>query len=114
MGRGGSLLAIMDFLVGGDEVEFDAGDECEGEEPASLPGGRGAMGIATSTVLLYAGNPSHCLPDLTHFVHCGRVSSHFTRRFLQKFNQPMHDEAHAQRRYRQEEWSLTCNYCILS
>lgn len=48
------------------------------EEP-----GRGAIGIAASTVLLYAGYPSQCLPDRTHLLHCGLVSSHLTLRFLQ-------------------------------
>lgn len=62
-----------------DEVEM--GDECD-DEAASLSRGRGAIGIATSPIRLYAGYPSHCLPDLTHLVHCGRVSSHFTLRFL--------------------------------
>jgi hypothetical protein len=51
-------------------------------EEAAIPFGRGAIGTATSSVLLYAGYPSHFLPDRTHFIHCGRVSSHLTLRFL--------------------------------
>jgi len=74
---------MIDFLAGGEAVELDAGDECDDEECRSCSRGRGAIGIAISTVRLYAGYPSHCLPDLTHFVHCGRVSSHLTLRFLQ-------------------------------
>lgn len=48
-----------------------------------VPFGRGAIGIATSTVRLYAGYPSQVLPERTHLLHCGRVSSHLTLRFLQ-------------------------------
>lgn len=81
--RTGGFLTIIDFFVGGEAVAFDAGDECDDEDAKSTSRGRGAIGIAISTVLLYAGYPSHCLPDLTHFVHCGRVSSHLTLRFLQ-------------------------------
>jgi hypothetical protein len=44
--------------------------------------GRGTIGIATPTALLYAGYPSHSLPDRIHLLHCGLVSSHFTLRIL--------------------------------
>lgn len=63
----------------------EAGDECDDEEAASLSRGRGAIAIATSPGRLYAGYPSHCRPDLTHLVHCGRVSSHLTLRFLRSW-----------------------------
>ena len=73
-----------DLDVGGDEErpELEVVDGETEEEPV-LPG-LGAIGIATSTVRLYAGYPSHCLPDRTHLLHCGLVSSHFTLRCLVK------------------------------
>ena len=71
--RGGLLTSSFDF--GGDE-------EAEEEDGDTTEPGRGAIGIATSTVLLYAGYPSHRLPDRTHLLHCGLVSSHLTLRFL--------------------------------
>jgi hypothetical protein len=42
----------------------------------------GAIGIGAASTLLNAGYPSHRLPDLTHFWHWGRVSSHLTLRNL--------------------------------
>ena len=50
--------------------------------------GRGAIGILISTLGpnlllgLYAGYPSQKRPDRTQLRHCGRVSSHLTRRSL--------------------------------
>jgi hypothetical protein len=78
--RGGLLTSSCD--LGGDveEAEEDGGD-VDIVELVEGPG-QGAIGIATSTVLLYAGYPSHCLPDRTHLLHCGLVSSHLTLRFL--------------------------------
>lgn len=80
----GVLLTSIAREVGGDVVD----DEPEGDDPdedALLlePPSFGAIAIGTASTLLYAGYPSHCLPDRTHFWHCGRVSSHFTLRFLQ-------------------------------
>jgi hypothetical protein len=72
----------MTLVVGGDDSDEVKGGE--GKEAVPSSRGRGAIGIATSTVRLYAGYPSHCLPDLTHLMHCGLVSSHFTLRFLQR------------------------------
>ncbi len=70
------------LILGGEDVkdaeETDGGEAVE--EESSAP--RGAIGIGTSVVLLYAGYPSHRLPDRTHLLHCGLVSSHFTRRAL--------------------------------
>lgn len=79
IGRGGGFLTIIVLTAGGGVVE--ALEEFE-EYAGAYSLGRGAIGIAISTVLLYAGYPSQCLPDLTHFIHCGRVSSHLTLRFL--------------------------------
>jgi hypothetical protein len=73
---------VNDLDVVGDE-EKTALEDVDGEKEPLLPG-LGAIGIATSTVRLYAGYPSHCLPDRTHLLHCGLVSSHFTLRFLVK------------------------------
>jgi len=75
----GSFVTRFDF--GGDEEDED--DVVGAREAVEEPG-RGAIGIATSPVLLCAGYPSHCLPDRTHLIHCGRVSSHLTLRFLVK------------------------------
>jgi hypothetical protein len=75
----GGFVTRFDF--GGDEEDED--DVVGAREAVEEPG-RGAIGIATSPVLLCAGYPSHCLPDRTHLIHCGRVSSHLTLRFLVK------------------------------
>jgi hypothetical protein len=69
---------------GGEDVEEleaidDGGEEVDDEASED----RGAIGIGTSVVLLYAGYPSHLLPDRTHLLHSGRVSSHLTLRALQ-------------------------------
>lgn len=73
-------------MVGGEwAVDIEVGDECDDCDEMDLVSssrGRGAIGTAGSPTLLYAGYPSHCLPDLTHLVHCGRVSSHLTLRIL--------------------------------
>ncbi len=65
-------------------MDLDAG----GDDPKPVHDetsflGRGAIGIVTSKFLFCTGYPSHCLPDFTHLLHCGLVSSHLTRRFLQ-------------------------------
>jgi hypothetical protein len=77
---------VSDLDVGGDveNPELEVVDGETEEEPVLPLPGLGAIGIATSTVLLYAGNPSHRLPERTHLLHCGLVSSHFTLRFLVK------------------------------
>lgn len=82
------LRTAGDLDVGGDEEkpELEVVDGETEEEPVP---GLGAIGIATSTVRLYAGYPSHCLPDRTHLLHCGLVSSHFTLRFLVKIGEHM-------------------------
>lgn len=71
------------LILGGEEVEeveaIDVGEDVEDEASEA----RGAIGIGTSVVLLYAGYPSHLLPDRTHLLHWGRVSSHLTLRALQ-------------------------------
>ncbi len=61
--RGGFLTSAFDF--GGDDEE--AADDDGDIVTVIAESGRGAIGIATSTVLLYAGKPSHFLPDRTHF-----------------------------------------------
>ncbi len=77
--RDGFLTMIV-FVDGGDTDDLDVADD---PDDVLLPSrGRGAIGTATSPVRLWAGYPSHLRPDLTHFVHCGLVSSHLTRRFL--------------------------------
>jgi len=73
-GGWGCIVAAVDEAIAGGDVEEDA---------MLLPPGRGAIGIATSPVLLYAGYPSQVLPERTHLLHCGLVSSHLTLRFLQ-------------------------------
>lgn len=92
-GGGGCVFGVTragfrtpsDLDVGGDveKPELEVVDGETEEEPVLPFPGLGAIGIATSTVLLYAGYPSHCLPERTHLLHCGLVSSHFTLRFLQ-------------------------------
>lgn len=77
--RGLVRAGTRSFDFGGDEEDED--DVVDTGEVVEEPG-RGAIGTATSTVLLYAGYPSHCLPDRTHLLHCGLVSSHLTLRFL--------------------------------
>jgi len=67
---------------GEDEEELEAIDDGE-EVDDEASEDRGAIGISTSVVLLYAGYPSHLLPDRTHLLHWGRVSSHLTLRALQ-------------------------------
>jgi hypothetical protein len=71
-GRVGLLfVTTIDFLAGGDD-EFVDEDEGDPDDDPLLLGpapGFGAIAIGTSTTLLYAGYPSHCLPDLTHFWH---------------------------------------------
>lgn len=62
---------------------FEAGVMAGGDvEEDAIPSGRGAIASTTSPALLYAGYPSHVRPDRTHFIHCGRVSSHLTLRSL--------------------------------
>jgi hypothetical protein len=75
--RRGCLLASSAEFGGEDEEDEEVDIMVAVEEP-----GRGAIGIAASTVLLYAGYPSQCLPDRTHLLHWGLVSSHLTLRFL--------------------------------
>ena len=80
----GGIRAASDLDVEGnvEKPELEVVDgEAEEETLLPLPG-LGAIGIATSTVLLYAGYPSHCFPERTHLLHCGLVSSHFTLRDL--------------------------------
>lgn len=76
--RGAALDTFLttDLILGGEETEEMECGEAESSEA------RGAIGIGTSVVLLYAGYPSHSLWDRTHFKHCGLVSSHFTLRAL--------------------------------
>lgn len=74
---------MIGLILGGEEVEeleaIDGGEDVEDDASEA----RGAIGMGTSVVLLCAGYPSHRLPDRTHLLHWGRVSSHLTRRALQ-------------------------------
>jgi hypothetical protein len=77
--------AVDDEAIDGGVLDDgEARDDWEDDEIELLlcSRGRGAIGTAASPVLLYAGYPSHCLPDLTHFVQNGLFSSHFTLRIL--------------------------------
>lgn len=81
IGRTGGLLTRSDLEVGGEDVEAVEDGEVDWEE---MDCGRGAIGAGASPVArLYAGYPSQTLPDRTHLLHCGLVSSHLTLRFLQ-------------------------------
>jgi hypothetical protein len=78
-GAARETFLTIGLILGGEETE-ELEDIEGGDEESSKA--RGAMGIGTSVVLLYAGYPSHRLPDRTHFKHCGLVSSHLTLRAL--------------------------------
>ena len=54
------------LVAGGDPAVEEEDTEEEENDPEGFSG-LGAIGMADSTVLLYAGYPSHCRPERTHF-----------------------------------------------
>ncbi|MAD83720.1 MAG: hypothetical protein CL912_12230 [Deltaproteobacteria bacterium] len=54
------------LVAGGDPAVEEKEDIEEENDPEGFSG-LGAIGMADSTVLLYAGYPSHCRPERTHF-----------------------------------------------
>lgn len=63
----GILVAGGEPALGEEAIEDEYADDEDTEDGAGTISGRGAMGIAMSTVLLYAGYPSHGRPARTHF-----------------------------------------------
>lgn len=66
---------IIGFTAEGDGDFEEDEIETEDMDPDGRISGRGAIGMADSTVLLYAGYPSHCRPDRTHLIPAA-VSRH--------------------------------------
>jgi hypothetical protein len=64
LGEGKDILGGVRMNILETDLDWGRERECDAEEP-----GRGEIGIETSTVLLYAGYPSHFLFDRRHLLH---------------------------------------------
>jgi hypothetical protein len=64
LGGGKDIPGGVRMNIPGTGLDRGREEEYDAEEP-----GRGEIGIETSTVLLYAGYPSHFLLDRRHLLH---------------------------------------------